>query len=124
MIAGHYATAVVAKQQAPAGHIVYYLAASQLPDLAWLGLASVGLDSIHSHAGPVSPEMMISHDLLPTAGWIGLGVIAGRALFGSWRTGLIGGLLVAVHILADLLAGYPHNVLGPDSAEVGTGLYF
>lgn len=124
MIAGHYATAIVAKQHAPRGHIAFYLAASQLPDLAWYGLAGLGLAPVHSHSGPIDPAMMVSHDLVPTFGWVGLAVVAGRMLFGSWKPGVYAGVLVAAHIVVDLLAGYPHNVLGPDTPLIGTGLYF
>lgn len=124
MIAGHYATALVAKDYVPSVHIAYYLAASQLPDLAWYSLAVVGMAPLHSHAGPVALEMVISHDLLPTLGWIGVAVATGRAVFGAWRPAAMGGLLVALHLVADLLAGYPHHILGPDTPLVGTGLYF
>ena len=49
MIAGHYATALVAEKRAPSGHIAYYLAASQLPDLAWYGLSVFGLAPAAAH---------------------------------------------------------------------------
>ena len=124
MIAGHYATALVAKQRVPLGHVAFYLAASQLPDLVMTSLASFGLAPAHSHAGPYQPEMMVSHDLVPAVAWIGLAVVLGRALFGAWQPGWVGGALVVVHMATDLLAGYPHNVLGPDTALVGTGMYY
>ena len=130
MLAGHFATALVARQYAPRGHIAYYLAASQLPDLLWHAfhftglepttpdnMMAVSLDNMHA-------QMTYSHDLLPTLGWIMLAIIAGRALFGRWRPGWIGGLVVLVHALADAISGYPHHIFGPDSHQVGFGLYY
>ena len=129
MLAGHFTTALVAKQQAPRGHLAYYLVASQLPDLLWLlfhylgleptqpdNMMNVSLDTMHV-------EMTYSHDLLPMLGWIALTVLVGRALFGRWRPGWVGGALVVVHALTDYVGGFPHNVFGPESHAVGTGLY-
>lgn len=44
MIAGHLATAYIAKQKAPTGHIAFYLVASQLLDLLWLLFHYLGLE--------------------------------------------------------------------------------
>jgi hypothetical protein len=124
MIAGHYATAYVAKQHAPAGHLTYFLVASQLPDLAWYAMYGLGLDPVpHSHGGTFRPEIMLSHDLIPALGWIGLAVVAGRAAFGDWRTGIIGGIVVVGHVVADLISGFSHNLFGPDTMAFGFGLY-
>lgn len=129
MFAGHYATALVAKQKAPRGHIAYFLVASQLPDLLWLGFDLVGLESSHpDHPMLVSldtmqVDMTYSHDVLPMLGWIALTVLIGRAAFGAWRPGLIGGALVALHAVTDYVGGFPHYVFGPETHAVGTGLY-
>ncbi|MEO0324407.1 MAG: hypothetical protein AAF447_15710 [Myxococcota bacterium] len=129
MLAGHYATALVAKQQAPRGALAFYLVASQLPDLLWLTFHFLGLE----RTTPTNPmdvslktlvvDMTYSHDLLPTLGWIVLLTLAGKALFASWKPALVGGLLLVVHAVTDYLGGFPHHVFGPDSHEVGTGLY-
>lgn len=126
MIAGHYAPALVANQGVSRSAIGYLLVASQLPDLLWLSMHALGLDPLPAGDGlanPVYVEMMISHDVLPTLAWIGVTVLAGRLLLGAWRPGWFGGALVLVHAIADGLSGYPHNVFGPHSAEVGIGLY-
>jgi hypothetical protein len=124
MIAGHYATALVAQQRAPRGQIAFYLVASQLPDLAWYGMAALGLPQMESAHGPYDPAMMASHDLVPVLGWIVLAFILGGLLFRAWGPALAGAALVTVHELVDLLAGFPHNVLGPDTLLVGTGVYY
>jgi|GEM_PF-236066 len=129
MLAGHFATALVAKQHAPRGHLVFYLLASQLPDLLWLVFHYLGLEVTHPDnmlAGSLdslSVQMTYSHHLLPTLGWTILVTLAGRTLFGTWRPALAGGTLVVVHALADYLAGHPHHVFGPDSPLVATGMY-
>jgi hypothetical protein len=129
MLAGHYATALVARQKVPAGALAYYLIASQLPDLLWLVFHYLGLEPTE----PDNPmlvsldtfavDMTYSHDLLPMLLWIAVAGVAGRLLFGDWRVGGTGALLVFVHEAVDLLAGFPHHVFGPESLAVGTGLY-
>ena len=124
MIAGHYATALVPEQTPSAALLAFFLIASQLPDLAWFALTFLGLDPVHTHAGPAHLELIVTHDLLPTLPWLGLAALAGKAAFGDWRTGGIAAALVAVHAAADLLSGYPHFVAGPDTQLIGLGLYY
>lgn len=130
MVSGHYATALLAKQRAPAGHIVFYLFASQVLDLLWLVFHYMGLE----HTEPenfteatldtLQVDMTYSHDLLPLPVWCLLIAVAGRALFGSWKPGWIGALLVFVHAVTDYVGGYEHFVFGPESQVVSTGLYY
>jgi hypothetical protein len=125
MIAGHYATALIAKQRVPQAGIGLLLVASQLPDLAWFALTLLGLEPSHAHGPkPLAAEMMLTHDLLPLLPWIALAAIGGRTLVGSWAAGFAAAVLVVVHELCDLLVGYPHNILGPQTLEVGLGLYY
>ena len=130
MLAGHFTTALIAKQHAPSAPIAYFLVASQLPDLLWLvfhyaGLEPTGPDNfMEVSLDTMEATMTYSHDLLPTLGWIALTVLVGRTLSGAWRPGLFGGAIVVVHALTDYLGGYPHHVFGPDSHAVGTGMYY
>lgn len=129
MLAGHFTTAFVAKQQAPRGHLAYFLVASQLPDLLWLIFHYLGLEPTHPDnmmnvsLDTLHVEMTYSHDLIPMVGWIALTVVLGRVLFSSWRPGWTGGVLVLIHALTDYVGGFPHNVFGPQTHAVGTGLY-
>ena len=129
MIAGHFATALVAKRAAPQGHLAFYLVVCQMQDLLWHSLHFAGVEpTLPTHPmlaslSSMHAEMTYSHDLLPLPLWVLLALLAGRALFGEWRTGWVAGALVAVHALCDALSGYPHHLFGPDSAEVGLGLY-
>ncbi len=128
VLAGHFTTALIAKQRAPRGHMGYYLIASQLPDLLWLVFHYLGLERtspdnmLAVSLDSLDVEMTYSHDLLPMLGWVVATAIVGRALFG-WRPGLAGGAIVAVHVLIDYVGGFPHHVFGPDTHAVGTGLY-
>ncbi len=129
MLAGHFTTAFVAKQQAPRGHLAYFLVASQLPDLLWLIFHYLGLEPTHPDnmmnvsLDTMRVEMTYSHDLIPMLGWIALTVLLGRVMFSSWRPGWAGGVLVLIHALTDYVGGFPHNVFGPHTHAVGTGLY-
>ncbi|MFK7929861.1 MAG: hypothetical protein AB8H79_16830 [Myxococcota bacterium] len=129
MVAGHFATALVAKQQAPAGPLAFYLVISQLPDLLWQLFHFIGieptlpLNPMATSLNNMQVHMTFSHDLLPTVGWFVVAVLAGRALFGRWRSGWIAGALVVVHLLCDAVSGHTHHVFGPDSTPIGLGLY-
>lgn len=123
MIAGHYATALAAERRVPTGRIAYYLAASQLPDLAWFALDLFGLAPVHTHAAS-SLAISMTHDVVPAVIWVAVALLVGRVLLRSWAIGGMGALLVALHVVADLVAGYPHNLMGPGTLEVGTGLYY
>jgi len=129
MVAGHFATALVARQQAPAGPLAFYLAISQLPDILWHTLHFLGIETtlpenpMMASLDNMQAEMTYSHDLLPTLVWIALVVLAGRGLFSSWRAGLAGGALIVMHGVCDAISGHTHYVFGPDSAAIGLGLY-
>ena len=129
MLAGHYATALVAKQKAPAGSLLYYLIASQLPDLLWLVFHYLGLeptrpaDVLDVSLDRLDVDMVYSHDLIPILGWVVVVAAVGMLLFQDRRVAAAGAVLLIVHALTDYLAGYPHAVMGPDTPSVGTGLY-
>ncbi len=129
MVAGHFATALVARQHAPRGALVFYLVISQLPDALWHIFHFLGLEPtlpenpMLASLDNMQAEMTYSHDLLPSLIWIALAVLAGRGFFGSWRPGWMAGALVVVHMLCDAISGHTHYVFGPDSAAIGLGLY-
>lgn len=135
MLAGHYATALVAHQRAPTRRLpayllAWYLAVSQLPDLLWLLFHTLGFEPtqptnlLDVTLQNLSVDMMFSHDLVPILGWGVLFGILGAVLFQNWRVGLATLTLVGLHALTDYyLGGYPHHVLGPDTPVVGIGLY-
>ncbi len=134
MLAGHYATALVAYQRAPTRRfpaylLVWYLAISQLPDLLWLLFHTLGLeptaptDLLNVTLQSLSVDMMFSHDLLPVVGWGVLFGILGTFLFRDRRVGLATVALIGLHAVFDYLGGYPHHIFGPDTPVIGTGMY-
>lgn len=134
MLAGHFATALVAQQLAPtrqhrASLLAWYLAVSQLPDLLWLLFHNLGLeptqptDLFDVTLQDLSVDMMFSHDLIPILGWAVLFGVLGRIVFRDRRVGIATVALVGLHAVTDYLGGYPHHVFGPDTPVIGTGLY-
>ena len=130
MLAGHYATALVAKQKAPMGALLYYLIASQLPDLLWLAFHYLGLeptspdDVFDARLDQFAVDMIYSHDVLPILFWTGATAAGGYLLFKQRRVAVFGALLVLIHAASDYIGGFPHHVFGPETAEVGTGWYY
>lgn len=134
MLAGHFATALVAQQRTtarrfPATLLGWYLVVSQLPDLLWLSFHYLGLeptqpgDLFDVTLQTLSVDMVFSHDLVPIMGWAVLFGVLGAVVFKDRRVGLASVVLIGLHALTDYLGGYPHHVLGPETATVGTGLY-
>ena len=130
MLAGHYATALVAKQKAPKGALLYYLIASQLPDLLWLVFHYMGLeptlpeDVFDTRLDRLAVDMVYSHDVVPILIWTGVTAGIGYLLFRQRRVAAFGAALVLIHAVTDYLGGFPHHVLGPDTPAVGTGMYY
>ena len=130
MLAGHYATALVAKQKAPKGTLLYYLIASQLPDLLWLVFHYLGLEKTHpddvldARLDQFAVDMIYSHDVLPILFWTAATAGVGYLLFKQRRVAVVGALLVLVHAASDYIGGFPHHVFGPETAAVGTGWYY
>lgn len=130
MLAGHYATALIAKQKVPKGSLMYFLIMSQLPDLLWVVFHFLGIEPtkpsniLDVSLDQLMVDMIYSHDLLPILVWSGIGFGIGLLLFKSQKVGAIGALLIALHAFIDYIGGYPHNIFGTDSLSVSTGLYY
>ncbi len=131
MLAGHFATALIAHQKIPGkGALLFFLIASQLQDLLWLSFhyldlePTVPADLLNVTLMNITVDMVYSHDLLPQLVWMTITFIVGRLLFKQNNIAIAGALLVLGHYLLDLLSGYPHHVFGGDTHEVGLGLYY
>jgi len=129
MMIGHYATALVAKDRVPEGALWLFLIASQVADLAMVLLTFAGVESMEPQRfvdvalKGLSVDMTYSHDLIPMLAWA-----AGMAIFGwiisrSGAVALTCGLLVVVHEAIDLVAGFPHHVMGASTPRLGMDLY-
>jgi hypothetical protein len=130
MIAGHYATALVAYERDRTAPLWLFLLASMLLDFIMAALVLTGVESMRPVPVAGKPqlatfviEMTYSHDVVPVVGWaLAMAAIA-FAVTRRRSTALWAAGLVAVHEVADLISGFPHFVLGPDTPRVGLGLY-
>lgn len=130
MVVGHYSTALVAKRLDPRGPLWLFLLASMFLDFLMAVLVVSGVETMRPDPAAPGPrlasmvvDMTWSHDLLPALAWCAvLGALA-FAWTRSRTTALCVAGLVALHEAFDLVAGFPHFVLGPDTPAVGVGLY-
>ena len=129
MIAGHYATALVAHQKFPKGTLLFFLVASQFQDIFWFVFHYLGLepttpdDVFDATIDTMSVSMMYSHHLLPQLFWAVVIFLIGKWLFKSTTIGLVALALFVGHIVLDFFSGHAHNVFGEDTQGVGLGLY-
>lgn len=129
MLAGHFTTAIIAKQQNPSVSLIFFLVVSQLQDLSWFVFHYLGLetttpdDAFNATLNNMEVDMLYSHDLIPLVIWCGLAFAAGSALYKNTQIGLVSAGLVAVHFIFDFFSGHLHHFFGSDSIEVGLGLY-
>lgn len=129
MLAGHFATALVANQKFPKGTLLFFLIASQLQDLLWFTFHYLGLeptrpsDVLDTSLSNMSVDMLYSHDLVPQIFWMLVIFLIGKVLFKSNKIGLVGAALVLGHFLLDLVSGHPHHIFGEESQNIALGLY-
>ncbi len=129
MIVGHYAAALVPYSKLEKRPLWLLLVCANVPEFLWLLLALLGIE-------PVSPPslldatfpnlqvaMIYSHNLLP-------GVLQGVIVFGLvqliYRDRALAiwcGALTVIHVLCDLVVGFTHELLGPDSPVVSLNTY-
>ncbi len=129
MISGHFATALVAKSYAPKGSIWLYLIAAQSIDILMVTFVFFGFEhldlgsSVVPALGSATVDMRHSHDLIPVAGWALLMTCIAFGITRKWVVAFWCGALVIIHELCDMVTGYPHNVFGPETMEVGLKLW-
>jgi hypothetical protein len=129
MLAGHFTTALIAKQKFPKGTLLYFLIISQLQDFLWFTFHYLGLeltnpiDAFDATLSNMAVEMLYSHDLLPQLFWLSIVFLVGKLLFKSTKIGLVSVVLVTIHFVLDFFSGHMHHVFGADTMEAGLGLY-
>ncbi|WP_010177329.1 hypothetical protein [Aquimarina agarilytica] len=129
MLAGHFTTALIAKQKFPKGSLLYFLIIVQLQDFLWFIFHYLGLepttpsDAFDATLTNMAVDMLYSHDLLPQLVWFIIVFAIGKFLFKSTQIGLVSILLVAVHFILDFFSGHMHHLFGADTMEAGLGLY-
>jgi hypothetical protein len=129
MLAGHFTTALIAKQKFPKASLLYFLIISQLQDFLWFVFHYLGLeptnpsDAFDASLINMSVDMVYSHDLLPLLVWLIIGFTLGKLLFKSTQIGLVSMVLVLIHFVLDFFSGHIHHVFGAETMELGFGLY-
>ena len=129
MIVGHFATALIPHSRLRKAPLWLLLLASNLGDYLWLVLVPLGMEKATPESflkvtfANMRVEMPYSHDLVPT---LILAAVTAALVFAVYRERALAlwcGGLVIMHLLADLLCGFPHYVFGPGTPEIGLGLY-
>ena len=129
MIAGHFTTALIAKQKFPKGTLLYFLIISQLQDFLWFTFHYLGLeptnpsDAFDATLNNMVVDMLYSHDLLPQLFWLAIVFLLGKLLFKNTKIGLVSMILVSIHFVLDFFSGHVHHIFGADTLEAGLGLY-
>lgn len=129
MLAGHFVTALIAKQKFPKGTLVYFLLLSQLQDFLWFIFHYLGIeptepsDAFDATLSNMAVDMVYSHDLVPLLLWLPFAFILGRILFKSTQIGLVSMGLVSIHFVLDFFSGHMHHLFGAETMEAGLGLY-
>ena len=129
MIVGHYAAALVPYSRLEGRPLWLLLVCANVPEFLWLALALAGVEptkpaSLLDATFPnIDVHMTYSHNLVP-------GLVQGLIVFGVvyliWRDrplALWCGALTVVHVLCDILVGFKHELLGPDSPQVSLDTY-
>ena len=107
MIAGHFTTALIAKQKFPKGTLLYFLIISQLQDFLWFTFHYLGLeptnpsDAFDATLNNMVVDMLYSHDLLPQLFWLVIVFLLGKLLFKNTKIGLVSMILVSIHFVLD-----------------------
>ena len=87
MLAGHFTTALIAKQKFPKGTLLYFLIISQLQDFLWFVFHYIGLeptnpsDAFDASLSNMVVDMVYSHDLLPLFIWLFIAFALGKLFF-------------------------------------------
>lgn len=132
MIAGHFATALIPyellRKKKPAPFWLLLLA-SQFLDFLMLFLVLFGLEKLEptnffdTAFALTHSEMLISHDILPLIGWTILFGLAVLLFTKRWDLTIWCMILVAFHEVLDLIVGFEHFILGPETKSLGLNLY-
>jgi hypothetical protein len=129
MLAGHFTTALIAKQKFPKGSLLFFLVVSQVQDFLWFLFHYLGLevtepaDAFDARLNNFSVDMLYSHDLLPLFFWMVAIFVIAKLIFKSNQIGLISVVLVVVHFILDFFSGHMHHIFGAETMEAGLGYY-
>lgn len=129
MFVGHLAVALGAKRVDPEMPLAAGVAAAFGIDLLWPVFLFAGVETVRVAPGDTAFTQLAfesypwSHSLLLVVGWSGVAAVAGKALIGHWRSGIVLGALVMSHWFLDALTHRPDLPIWPGGPLVGLGLW-
>ncbi len=129
MFVGHLAVALGAKKVEPTIPLGAAVAAAFGLDLLWPILLLAGLEVVRVSPNETAFTHLAfdsypwSHSLVMVVAWSVLAAVAARRLLGSWRVGVIIGVLVLSHWALDFVTHRPDLPLWPAGPVVGLGLW-
>jgi hypothetical protein len=129
MLAGHFSTALIAKQKFPKGTLLFFLIISQFQDFLWFLFHYLGIeptnpsDAFDATLSNMVVDMVYSHDLLPLLIWLIVAFTLGKIFFKSTQIGLVSMALVSIHFVLDFFSGHMHHLFGAETMALGFGLY-
>ncbi|WP_411824345.1 hypothetical protein [Leptospira sp. 'Mane'] len=129
MILGHYATALLPYSRFRQFPFWVLLICANVPEFLWLVLALTGVEVTSPSSlfdasfQNLQVQMTYSHNLIPAVlqGLVVSGVVFlffRNKSFAAWC-----GFLTVLHVLCDLLVGFEHQILGPDSPMISLNSY-
>lgn len=129
MIIGHYAAALLPYSRFKHRPFWVLLLCSNLIEFWWMLLALAGIEAplpaslLDATFQNITVDMRYSHDAVPA-------VIAAGLTFGVvWAAfkdlGFAGACagVVALHAVCDVVAGFEHHLMGPQTPSISLGLY-
>jgi len=126
---GHLAVALGAKKVEPRIPLGAAVAAAFGLDLLWPILLLTGFEVVRVNPNDTAFTNLAfdsypwSHSLVMVVVWSVLAAAIGRRFLGSWRVGVIIGVLVLSHWALDLVTHRPDLPLWPAGPVVGLGLW-
>jgi len=129
VIIGHYAAALLPRADDKKTPFGVFLLIANFPDFLWLALGLLKIEEPtpgsmwEATFQNLHVEMIYSHNAVPTILWALVLFIVVYILFRRVSSALWCSFLIILHFLCDLLAGYSHNILGPESPVIGLNLY-
>ena len=131
MVPAHFATALIAHRKFPekTSYLILFLAACQIQDFMWFILHYFGLENtlpasvLDMTVSGLDVDMRFSHDIVPNIIWAALMFVIGYLVSRNWKIALTASFLTVLHVIMDLIIGYPHHINGPETAELGTSTF-
>ncbi|PJZ52232.1 hypothetical protein [Leptospira adleri] len=129
MILGHYASALIPYSRLKKYPFWILLLCANIPEFLWLFLAFVGIEPaipsslLDATFQNLQVQMTYSHNLIPA---FFQGGIVSAVVYAIYKNGTFSfwcGFLTVFHVLCDLIVGFEHQLLSPDSMVVSLNSY-